>query len=68
MWPFEGMANPIPSKPSAMRMETTPTTSPFTFTSGPPELPGLTLASVCSKRSFFFKVPSESYILTSRFL
>ena len=40
-----GMAKPMPWAPA--RMATlTPTSSPLMFSSGPPELPGLMLASV----------------------
>ncbi len=42
-----GMANPMPSYPSVMILEELmPTTWPYMFTSGPPELPGLMAASV----------------------
>src|ERR1700681_3997637 len=43
-----GMANPMPEKPpvSETRKVLMPTTSPWTLTSGPPELPGLIAASV----------------------
>ena len=44
---FEGIANPIPSKPSPPIFdELTPISCPEEFTSAPPELPGFIAASV----------------------
>ena len=45
-----GMAKPMPW-PAATMAVLTPMTSPFRFTSGPPELPGLIEASVWMKFS-----------------
>ena len=52
-----GIAKPTPMlppwseatcEPSEAMAELTPTTSPWRFTNGPPELPGLMAASVCT--------------------
>ena len=46
---FDGIAKPMPSEPP-LRLSMAvlmPTTRPSRSTSGPPELPGLIVASVC---------------------
>ena len=50
---FDGIAKPMPMLPSpGVRIcELMPTSSPFVFTSAPPELPWLIGASVCRKSS-----------------
>ena len=53
-----GMANPIPC-PAATIAVLIPMTSPFRFTSGPPELPGLMEASVWMKFSYVAMPTSE---------
>ncbi len=55
-----GMLNPTPSLPPPLdRMAMLiPTTSPFMFTRGPPELPGLIAASVWRKS--WFSTPARS--------
>ena len=46
---LEGMAKPMPSEPPLLLSIAVlmPTTLPSRSTSGPPELPGLIVASVC---------------------
>ena len=45
-----GIAKPIPC-PAALMAVLIPITRPFMSINGPPELPGLMLASVCRKSS-----------------
>jgi hypothetical protein len=55
-----GMLKPTPSLPPPFEAMAVliPITSPFMFTSGPPELPGLIAASVWRKS--WFSTPSSS--------
>ena len=62
-----GTANPIPanasSSPGSAIDTTTPTTSPWVFSSGPPELPGFTAASNWISPD---KRPALVFVLRSR--
>ena len=66
-----GIANPTPMLPASLAKppivaiaEFTPTTSPRRFTSGPPELPGLIAASVCT--ALMYDDSSSSPVVTGR--
>mmetsp|Transcript_5253 Transcript_5253/g.14087 ORF Transcript_5253/g.14087 Transcript_5253/m.14087 type:complete len:323 (-) Transcript_5253:631-1599(-) len=54
-----GIANPMPSAFARIAV-LIPTTSPNSFTSVPPEFPGLIAASVCIKFSLFSGIPTSA--------